>query len=73
MTFNWNTTGQSVTFGVGTDQAESAPYDTNLPAVGGITIDYQCGQPGGQQKYSIAVFHNGGVLARNTIVVTEHG
>jgi outer membrane biosynthesis protein TonB len=71
ITFNWNTTGESVNFGVGTDFADAQPYESGLPAVGGRTIDYQCGQTGNQQKYSIAVFHNGDVIARQTIVVKE--
>jgi hypothetical protein len=71
VTFNWNTTGQSVTFGIGTDDADAAPYQTGLPAVGGITVDYQCGQPGDQQRYAIAVYHNGTVLERETIVIRE--
>jgi hypothetical protein len=71
ITFNWNTTGESVSFGVGTDFADSQPYESGLPPVGGRTIDYQCGQSGNQQKYSIAVFHNGSVIARQTIVVKE--
>lgn len=74
ITFNWNTTGDSVSFGVGTDFADSQPYESGLPPVGGKTIDYQCGQSGNQQKYSIAVFHNGEVIARQTMVVKEtHG
>lgn len=71
ITFNWNTTGDSVSFGVGTDFADSQPYEGGLPPFGGRTIDYQCGQSGNQQKYSIAVFHNGSVIARQTIVVKE--
>lgn len=71
ITFNWNTTGESVSFGVGTDFADSQPYESGLPAVGGKTIDYQCGQSGDQQKYSIAVFHNGQVIARQTMIVKE--
>lgn len=71
LTFNWNTTGQSVSFGVGTDSADTAPYQQDLPAVGGITIDYQCPQPDGEETYSIAVFHNGSVIARETITVSE--
>ncbi|MBN9607122.1 MAG: hypothetical protein J0G30_10975 [Actinomycetales bacterium] len=71
LTFNWNTTGESVTFAVGTDTAESAPYQTDLPPVGGITIDYQCGQPSGQQIYSIATFHNGSVIGRQSLAVRE--
>lgn len=71
ITFNWNTTGESVSFGVGTDFADTQPYESGLPAVGGRTIDYQCGQPGNQQKYSIAVFHNGDVIARQTMIVKE--
>ena len=71
ITFNWNTTGESVSFGVGTDFADTQPYESGLPAVGGRTIDYQCGQSGNQQKYSIAVFHNGAVIARQTMIVKE--
>lgn len=71
LTFNWNTTGESVSFGVGTDFADSQPLESGLPAVGGKTWDYQCGQPGNQQKYSIAVFHNGNVIARQTMIVKE--
>lgn len=71
ITFNWNTTGESVSFGVGTDFADTQPYETGLPAVGGKTIDYQCGQSGNQQKYAIAVFHNGEVIARQTMIVKE--
>ena len=71
LTFNWNTTGTSVSFGVGTDFADSQPLETGLQAVGGISWDYQCGQPGNQQKYAIAVFHNDDVIARQTIIVKE--
>lgn len=72
ITFHWNTTGDSVSFGVGTDFADAQPYETDLPAVGGRTIDYQCGQSGAQQKYAIAVFHNGQVIARQTMIVKEN-
>lgn len=67
ITFNWNTTGSEVSFGIATDFADSQPYESGLPAVGGITVDYQCSNP--ETKFSIAVFHNGGVIDRETIVV----
>ncbi len=71
VTFNWNTTGSSVNFAIGSEFADTAPYQTGLPAVGGITVDYQCGQASGEQVYSIAVFHNSDVIGRQTIVITE--
>jgi hypothetical protein len=67
LTFNWNTTGSNVSFGVATDFADSQPYQTNLPPVGGITVDYQCSNA--TTKFSIAVFHNGNVIDRKTITV----
>jgi len=72
ITFNWNTTGQSVAFGIGTDNADQQPYEQGLDAVGGITVDYQCGQPDGRQRYAIAVEFGGSIIDRETIVVTEH-
>lgn len=71
VTFNWNTTGSEVSFGVQTDFADSQPFQTGLPPVGGITVNHQCSADGDQQKYSIAVFHNGDVIARQTLVVRD--
>lgn len=72
VTFNWNTTGQSVAFGVGTEFAETQPYDSGLPRVGGITINYQCGEDGPDQIYSIAVIGpNGDVIGRQTIKIRD--
>lgn len=68
ITFNWNTTGNSVDFGIGTDFAETGPFNSDpLPAVGGITVDYQCSNA--TTKFSIAVFFNGDVIDRETITV----
>lgn len=67
LTFNWNTTGASVSFGIATDFADNQPYRSDLPAVGGITVDYQCGNP--STKFAIAVFFNGDVIDRETLTV----
>ena len=67
LTFNWNTTGSNVSFGIATDFADAQPYQTGLPAVGGITVDYQCSNA--TTKFAIAVFHNGDVIDRKTITV----
>lgn len=67
LTFNWNTTGSSVNFGIATDFADAQPYQTDLPAVGGITVNYVCSNA--TTKFSIAVFFNGDVIDRETITV----
>jgi hypothetical protein len=67
ITFNWNTTGQSVTFGTNTEIAEDGTYQSGLPPVGGITINYQCANP--SYIYSIAVYHDGNVIDRASITV----
>ena len=71
LTFTWDTAGTTVSFGIGTETADIEPYETNLSAVGTITVDYQCGQVNGWQEYSIAVFLGSEVIARDTIVVSE--
>ncbi|WP_395638500.1 hypothetical protein [Pseudolysinimonas sp.] len=72
ITFNWNTTGTSVSFGVGTEFAEIGPYESGLPRTGGITVNYQCGEDGPDQIYSIAVIGpNGDVIGRQTIKVRD--
>lgn len=72
ITFNWNTTGSSVAFGIGTEFAESGAYQTGLAAVGGITVSYQCGEDGPDQIYSIAVIGpNGEVIGRKTLTIRD--
>jgi len=71
LTFTWDTAGTTVSFGIGTEAADAEPYETGLPAVGTITVDYQCGQPAGWQQYSIAVFLGSEIVARDTILVSE--
>jgi len=70
ITFNWNTTGTSVDFGIGTERAEQNPYDS-FPPVGGTTVAYQCSEEGSDQIYSIAAIFNGEVIGRQTITVTD--
>ena len=70
MRFVWETTGVTLWFGVGTDNAKSAPYDT-FPLVYTLDFDYQCGQPDGQQKYTITVEQSNGDLQSKTIIVKE--
>lgn len=71
VTFRWTTSADSVTFGVGTDRADEAPYQSGLPSTGEITIDYQCGQASGQQRYAIAAISGGSVVDRETVVIRE--
>lgn len=74
VTFSWNTSGAKVSFGVGTEFADSQPFATDQPPAGSITHGYQCGQSGSKQIYSIAVFDSGNnVIARQTLTVTETG
>lgn len=72
VTFSWSTSGAKVSFGVGTEFADSQPLETDLPAAHSYQWNYQCGQSGNRQVYSIAVFDNGSnVIARQTVTVTE--
>lgn len=70
MQFVWETTGVTLWFGVGTDNAKIAPYGS-YPLVYTLDFDYQCGQPGGEQKYTITVEQSNGDLQSKTIVVKE--
>lgn len=54
VTFSWNATGDQLWFGVGTNNAKNAPYDT-YPLVHELDFDYQCGQASGKQVYTITV------------------
>lgn len=72
ITFNWNTTGSSVTFAIGNPSAELGPFESGLPAVGGITVNYQCSEDGPDQIYAIAVIGpNGDVIGRQSITVSD--
>ena len=46
--FSWAATGETLWFGVGTDNAKAEPYDT-YPLNYTLDFDYQCGQPSGQR------------------------
>ena len=69
--FSWSTVGPRVDFGIGTDLAETAPFRQFQRPEDAVQVDYQCGQPDGTQKYSIAVIGDFGVVARQTIALIE--
>ncbi|HWR85823.1 MAG TPA: hypothetical protein VN200_07505 [Rhodoglobus sp.] len=66
--FSWVAEGETLWFGVGTDNAKNAPYDT-YPLVYTLDFDYQCGN--GQQIYTITVEQSTGELDSETITITE--
>lgn len=70
VTFSWAATGQTLWFGVGTDNAKNAPYDT-YPLNYTLDFTYQCGQASGQQKYTITVESSTGDVTSKTIVIRE--
>ena len=70
MHFEWEAEGTTLWFGVGTNNAKLAPYDT-FPLVYELDFDYQCGQSSGQQTYTISVEQSNGDLTSKTITVTE--
>ena len=70
MHFEWETEGTTLWFGVGTNNAKLAPYDT-FPLVHELDFDYQCGQSSGQQTYTISVEQSNGDLTSKTITVSE--
>lgn len=71
VTFSWAATGQTLWFGVGTDNAKLAPYD-QYPLNYTLDFQYQCGQAGGQQKYTITVESATGDVNSRTIVIKEN-
>ncbi|QNO36740.1 hypothetical protein H4J02_09595 [Protaetiibacter sp. SSC-01] len=71
VTFSWTTSGTTVWFGVGTDDARAAPYESGLQPNDTIGIDYQCGQPDGQQRYTITVQRTDGAFESETVVIRE--
>jgi hypothetical protein len=70
VTFSWAATGQTLWFGVGTDNAKLEPVD-EFPLNYTLDFDYQCGQSGGEQKYTITVEQAGGDLDSETIIIRE--
>lgn len=70
VTFSWAATGSKLWFGVGTDNAKAEPFD-ELPLNYTFDFPYQCGQPGGQQKYTITVEAENGNLTHDTIIIKE--
>ncbi|TXK19714.1 hypothetical protein [Homoserinibacter sp. GY 40078] len=70
LSFSWATTGQRVWFGVGTDDAQAEPYGEFQPS-DSLDIDYQCGQPDRQQRYTITVQRPDGTTQSQTLTITE--
>ena len=71
VTFSWATNASTVWFGVGTDDAKLAPYDS-YPGNHTLTdFPYQCCQPGGQQSYTISADRTDGSTQSQTIIVRE--
>lgn len=69
VTFSWSATGDTLWFGVGTENAKDEPYD-EFPLDYSLDFDYQCGQADGFQIYTITV-QDGGDLDSETIVIEE--
>ncbi|MFT4028906.1 MAG: hypothetical protein QM675_03435 [Protaetiibacter sp.] len=70
VTFSWATTGETLWFGVGTDDARAEPYD-EFPLNYTMEFDYQCGQEDQQQRYTITVLRSDGSTQSETIVIGE--
>jgi len=68
LTFTWTTQNVSVVaFGIGTNDAINAPYTTDLPPSGSITVDYQCSNA--SQTYTLTVAGADGVHVSKSITV----
>jgi hypothetical protein len=70
VTFSWAAVGETLWFGVGTDNAKNEPY-AEYPLNYTLDFDYQCGQPGLQQKYTITVQASDGTVKSRTIIIKE--
>ena len=70
LTFSWNTTGVTLWFGVGTNNAKTGGVG-EYPLVHELDFDYQCGQSSGQQTYTITVEQSNGDLLSKTITIKE--
>lgn len=70
VTFSWAAVGETLWFGVGTDNAKNEPF-SEFPLNYTFDFDYQCGQPSNQQKYTITVEASDGTVKSKTIVITE--
>ena len=70
VTFSWAAVGETLWFGVGTDNAKNEPY-SEFPLNYTLDFNYQCGQPGNQQKYTITVEASDGTVESETIIIKE--
>jgi hypothetical protein len=68
--FTWSTTGTTLWFGVGTNDASAEPFGT-FPTTHEMDFNYQCGQTGAQQRYTITVQGENGEKTSQTIVIQE--
>lgn len=69
VTFSWAATGDTLWFGVGTENAKDEPFD-EFPLNYTMEFDYQCGQESGSQIYTITV-QSGGDIESKTVVISE--
>jgi hypothetical protein len=68
--FEWEAEGARLWFGVGTDNAKAAPYGS-YDLEDEIDIDYQCGQPGNKQIYTVTVELANGDINSATLTIKE--
>lgn len=68
--FEWEAEGAQLWFGVGTENAKAAPYGS-YALEDEIDIDYQCGQDGKKQIYTVTVELASGDINSATLTVTE--
>lgn len=68
--FEWQADGVNLWFGIGTDNAKTAPYGSyNL--VDELDVNYQCGQSGKQQRYTVTVELANGDINSATLIIKE--
>ena len=70
VTFVWQTTGTTLWFGVGTNDASAEPFGT-FPTTHTLPFNYQCGQTDSQQRYTITVQGENGDKISQTLVIRE--
>jgi len=70
VTFSWAAVGETLWFGVGTDNAKNEPF-SEFPLNYTFDFNYQCGQPGNQQKYTITVEASDGTVKSKTVIIKE--
>lgn len=70
LSFAWIADGTKAWFGVGTTDASAQPV-SEVPLEAEFPFDYQCGQPSGQQIYTLTVQTAAGAKEHATITIRE--